>query len=166
MKKQTLLVTTVITGLLTFATMSYAGPDDHGKGGHGKYSEMSEADKAERMQKRLDRMAKKLDLTDEQKTKVQALKLNSRNIIKPLRDERRAIREEMRALDTAAADYSSKLASIANRQAANTSAMIIAKGERRQQMASILTPEQSAKMKEMRGKRKGGFGKRKHRKHN
>ena len=167
MKTRTLLATTLastaMASLLTFGNVAQADTND---GGHGqKYSQMSDSDKAERMQKRLDRMATKLGLSDEQKTKVQALKQNSKNVIKPLRDEQRALRTEIRALDPTATDFTAKLADAANRQGELTRQMIVARGSQRQQMASILTPEQLAKQKELRASRKGNHGKRKHRKH-
>ncbi len=169
MKTQTLLTTTLATsaiaGLLTFASVAQAGPNCGGKKGHAKYSQMSDADKTERMEKRLNRMATKLGLSNEQKTKVQALKQNSRNEIKPLRNEQRALRKEIRQLDPNANDYTAKLADAANRQAELTRQMIIAKGNKRQQMATILTPEQLAKKKEMRSNRKARFQKRMHKKH-
>ncbi len=174
MKTRTLLATTIATttiaGLMTFASIAQAGPNCGGKGnkgGHAKHSQMSDTDRAAHMEKRLTRMAAKLGLSDEQKTQVQALKLNSRNDIKPLRDEQRALRKEIRQLDPNATDYAAKLADAANRQAELTRQMIVAKGTKRQEMASILTPEQLAKHKEMRASRKGGKrgGKRHHRKH-
>ncbi len=173
MKTRTLLTTTIATtaiaGLLTLASVANAGPScggkNYNKGGHAKYSQMSEADRTEHRQKRLDRISTKLGLSEEQKTKFQALRQNSRNEIKPLRNEKRALRKEIRQLDPNASDYSAKLADAANRQAELTRQMIIARGNKRQQMATILTPEQLAKKKEMRAKRKGGFHKRMHRKH-
>lgn len=159
MKKRTILassiVTTAIAGFLTFAGVSHASPEG-GKGGYGKHSQMSDADRAARMEKRLNRMASKLGLTDEQKTQLQALKTNSKNEFKPLRDEMRTLRQEIRNLDPKASDYSAKLADAANRQAELTRQMTVSKGAQRQQMATILTTEQLAKMKEMRGSRKGG----------
>ena len=165
MKKQTVLLTTVIIGLLSFSGVSQAEPSSGHKGGHAKYSQMSDADKSARMQKRLDRMATKLGLSDAQKTQIQALKLNSRNDMKPLRDEKRAIRQEMKTLDTSAPDYSTRLADIANRKSEIARQMTIVKGNKRQQLEAILTPEQLAKMKTMRSKRKGSH-KRKHKRHN
>jgi len=161
MKTQTLIATAVITGLLSLATVSSADPSWEHKGGYAKHGEMSE----KRIQKRLDRMAEKLNLSDAQKTQVQALKQNSRNEIKPLRNEQRALRKEIRQLDPNASDYSAKLADAANRQAELTRQMIIAKGNKRQQMSTILTPEQLAKKKEMRAKRKARFQKRMHKRH-
>lgn len=165
MKKQTLFATTLITSLLAFGSFAQAGPDYGGKGGHAKWSNMSESDRSERMQKRLDRMASKLGLSAEQKTQVQALKQNRRNEMKPLRNEQRTIRKEIRQLDPNANDYAAKLADAANRQAEITRQMIIAKGNQRQQMATILTPQQLAKKKEWRAKRKAKFHKRNHKRH-
>ena len=93
MKTQTLLATTVISGLLAFGTIAQAGPNcGQKKGGHAKYSQMTEEQKSERMEKRLNRMASKLGLSDEQKTQIQTLKQNSRNeIFEILIDERNMI---------------------------------------------------------------------------
>lgn len=165
MKTRTLLATTLISGLLAVGTIANAGPGFGHKGGYGKYSQMTEAEKSEHMEKRLNRMAKKLGLSDEQKTQMRALKQNRRNEIRPLRNEQRAIRKEIRQLDPNASDYAAKLADAANRQAEITRQMIIAKGNQRQQMATILTPEQLAKKKEMRANRKARFHKKMHRKH-
>ena len=58
---------------------------------------------------------------------MRALKQNRRNEFKPLRNEKRAIRKEIRQLDPNASDYAAKLADAANRQAEITRQMIIAK---------------------------------------
>lgn len=160
---KTLLITTAIAGLLTFANVAHASPSSD-KGGDPKHSQMTDVEKAEHMQKRLDRMATKLGLTNEQKTQIQALKQNSRNEIKPLYNEQQTLRKEIRELDTSTNDYAEKLADVANRQAEITRQIIIAKGNQHQRMSAILTPEQLAKKKEMQKNRKGKFHKRKHKK--
>jgi len=86
--------------------------------------------------------------------------------MKPLRDEKRAIRTEMMNLDVTSADYDSKVEGIANRKSAVVRQMTIARADKRKQMAGILTPEQIAAKKAMRANRKGKHGgKRHHRKH-
>ena len=165
--KKTLLVstiaTTAIASLLTFTNVANAAPE----GEKAKYGQMTSADKSARMEKRMNRIAKKLGLTDAQKTQMQALKTNSKNEIKPLRDEMKSLRKEMRSLDPKALDYSAKLADVANRKAELSRQMTIIKGSQRQQMANILSAEQLATMNKMRDSRKGGKrgGKRHHRKH-
>ena len=173
MKRRTLLTTalttTAMAGLLTFANIASAGPNCGGKGfnkgGQAKHGQMSDADRSERMEKRLNRMATKLGLSDEQKTKVQALRQNSRNEMKPLRDQQRDLRQKISELDPKDPKYTENLAELANLKAELTRQMTVAKGTKHQQMANILTPEQLAKKKEMRANRKGGFNKRKHRRH-
>ena len=158
MKTQTLIVTTVLAGLLTLGGIAQA--DSYkGKDKHAKYGQMSEAERTAHKQKRLDRMAEKLGLSNEQKTQIQALKQNNHNEIKPLRNEQRVLRQEIRQLDPNASDYAAKLADAANRGAELKRQMIIAKGNKRKQMAAILTPEQLAKMKEMKSKRRSKFHK-------
>jgi len=88
------------------------------------------------------------------------MKQNSRNEMKPLRFEKRALRKELRNLDPSASDYSAKLADIANRKAEIVRQMTILRGSKRQQIVQILTPEQQAKFKEMRKNRKERFHKR------
>lgn len=151
--KRNFLIGSAVAGIVALSSIAYAGPScKHGGGKHGEYSAEQ---KAEYMQKRLDRMATKLGLSETQKTQVQALMQNHRNTMKPLRDEKRALREEMKALDPVATDYADKLAGIANRKGELESQITIANGNKRQQMAQILTPEQQSKMKEMRMSRKG-----------
>jgi Spy/CpxP family protein refolding chaperone len=160
MNKRSLLIGTALAGILSLGSIAYAGPScKHGGGKHGEYSAEK---KAEYMQKRLDRMSAKLGLSETQKTQVQALMQNHRNTMKPLRDEKRALRQEMKNLDPAATDYAEKLAGVANRKGALESQITLAKGNKRQQMAQILTPEQRAKMQEMRAKHKGMRGHKRH----
>jgi len=161
MKKSTLLATALISGVIAVSTIANAGP---AKGGHGKYSQMTEEQRTERMEKRLNRIAQKLGLSDEQKTQFSVLKQTSRNEMKPLRNEQRSIRQEIRSLDINAIDYQARLADAANRQGELKNQMIIARGNQRKLMASILTTDQLAKLKEIRSKRKGKHHKRKHRK--
>jgi len=151
---KTLLITSTIAGLLTFTNISLASPG-YGKNGSSKYSQMTEAEKAEHMQKRLDRMASKLGLTEEQKAEIQELKQTGNNDLQPLFIEKKELEKEIRELDTSVIDYADKLADAANRQAELTRQLIIAKGNQRQRINSILTPEQLEMKNEMKKNRKG-----------
>jgi len=147
----------VLASTMVLGTAAYASPNGgkhcggkHGGGKHGGKPTV------EMMQKRLDRMAYKLGLSDAQKQQLITLKENKRNNMKPLREQGRALSKQIAQLDPKASDYDQKLAGIANTKAELTRSKIIAKGEMRKQMANILTPEQQAKMKELRKNRKGG----------
>ncbi len=153
--KRRLFIGSLLAGALAITTAAHAGPHCKKGGKHGKWNS---EDKAAYMEKRFNRMASKLELTEEQKTGMKSLMQNHMNAMKPLRDEKRAIRQEMVNLDPKADDYSAKLADIANRKAEISRQMTIARGNKRQQMAQLLTPEQLAKKQEMRqrkGKRRG-----------
>ena len=153
MNTKRLFLTSLIASTIAIGTAAYAAPHG-GKHCGGKHGGKPSA---EMMQKRLDRMAEKLGLNDAQKQKVKALKENKRNSMKPLREQGKALREQMAQLDPRASDYDQKLAEIANTRAELTRSKTMTKGDIRKQMAQILTPEQQAKMKEMRKNRKGGF---------
>lgn len=153
----TALTTTVIAGFLSFTSIAQAGQNCSDKGAHAKYSEASKATKAERIQNHPNKMASKLGLNDEQKIQLQTLKKDTRDKIKSLRHEKCALRQEIRQLDPSASEYTEKLADVANRQAELTRQMIIAKGNKRQQITLILTPEQLVKKAQLRAKRKAKF---------
>ncbi len=146
----TIVLSTLLASTLVIGTSAYASPDG-GKHFRGKPSpEMMQ----KKMQKRMDRMANKLGLNDGQKQQVKALRENRRNSMKPLRQQRRALRKQMAGLDPKASSFDQSVAEIANTKAELTRSMTIARGESRKQMAHILTSEQLVKMKQMRGKRK------------
>jgi len=102
-------------------------------------------------------MSSKLGLSETQKTQMQSLMQNQRNLMKPLRNEKQGLRKEMKALDPTAADYPAKLADIANRKAELVRQMTMARGNKRQQMAQILTPEQRAMKQQMREQRRAKY---------
>ena len=148
-------LSSMVAGALAMGTMANADSMCNKGGKHGKKG----MDKSEFMQKRFDRMSTKLGLTAEQKTKVQELMQNHRNVMKPLRDEKRALRTEMMNLDPTADDYDAKVSGIANRESDNVRATTIAQANKRKQMAGILTPEQQATKKAMHENRKSRHGK-------
>jgi len=157
MNTKRLFLTSLLASSLVIGTAAYAssgsGKSCGGKHGGGKHAGKPTA---EMMQKRLDRMAGKLDLNDAQKQQLKALFDNKQANRESKKAERDALQEQMSQLDPTADDYDQKLADFANTKSELVRQKTIAKGEMRKQMAQILTPEQQAKMKEMRKGRKGG----------
>lgn len=141
-----------VASLFTLTNIAHAGPHCGGKYEGKRYS-IDRGDSTQYIQKKLNRMSSKLGLSEDQKQQVQTLMQNHRNLIKPLRIEKRGLRKEMRTLDPSSTDYDSKLADIANRKAEIVRQMTIARGNKRQQMSQILTLEQQEKRKEIRAKR-------------
>jgi len=161
LSKRSFLFGMTIAGLLSVASIAQAGPHCNKFGGgkhgskHGYKHGYHHRQNPEFMQKRLDRMSKSLGLSDAQKQQVQTIMENHRNTIKPLRDEKRSLRGEIKKLDPNASDFTAKLADIANRKAELVRQLTMARGNKRQQMAQVLTDEQRAKRKAMRIKHHG-----------
>lgn len=121
------------------------------KGGHkgGKHGMM-----------RIDRMAQKLGLSEEQKTEIQLIIDNSREGKDSLREQMIENRQALHALDTASADYAENVEEIASTIATLEKDKVVNQSAIRQQIDAVLTVEQKAEMAEMKenmGKRKGKY---------
>lgn len=128
------------------------GGKHHGKR-HGKRGGKSHGMK---------RMAKKLNLTEAQQAELKTLREEQKATSAPLREEMKTLRTEMKALDTSSADYDNQVAAIADKKANLERQRFIQKSAARQKFEAVLTAEQLAKlseMKEKRGERRGGKGK-------
>ncbi len=147
-------ITSMVAGAVAMGTMAYAGNCKQG----GKHGGKKGMDKSEFMQKRFEHMSTKLGLSDTQKTQVQELMQNHRNAMKPLRDEKRALRTKMMNLDVAADNYDTEVANIAEQESVIFRQMTIERAEKRKKMAGILTPEQQAAKKAMHENRKARHG--------
>ena len=131
---------------------SYSKHSD-GKGKHGKHHG-KRGGKGHMMK----RMAKKLNLTAEQQASLKTLREESKAASQPLREQMKALRTEMKALDTTSADYDSQVAVLADKKANLTRQSFIQKSAARQKFAAVLTAEQREMMKEMKSNRKGKRG--------
>ena len=155
MNKLNVALATVLISTVGFATapaMAEGGEGGWKKGHKGHHGKMHHRGK--RGKHMMKRMARKLGLTDEQKAEMKTLREAHREEMKPLREQRKAIRTSLEALDPAAADYDAQITVIADQQANLARQMFILKNKMKQQMSAVLTDEQRAKMKEMRAERK------------
>lgn len=130
----------------------YKGKGDRGSYSHGKHHGGKHHGKRGGGEHMMRYMGKKLNLTDAQKTQVKELRETQKTQMQPLREQGREIRQEMMALDTTAADYSEKVAAIADTKANLDRQNFILKSQFRQQFEAILTDEQRATMKSMQEK--------------
>ena len=119
------------------------GYHGHGKGHHGGFKHMKE----------------ELNLTDEQSKEIDQIHEDMREDAKPIREKLKALKERMH--DLWSADQPDEQAILSLKREMN--ALHLQLSELRVQMKldmmEILTPEQRAKFKEMKGKRKGKRGK-------
>lgn len=103
--------------------------------------------------KRLERLAKKLDLSDVQQTQMKALFEQQKASREGKSDERKAIHQALRDLDVNAADFDTKLAAVKEKAKLQAVSRIDSKVFMKQKMSEILTAEQLVKLQEMQDKR-------------
>ena len=91
---------------------------------------------------------KKLNLTDAQKKEMFSIRLEERAKIKPLFQQLKAGRDQLRALPKGQFDEA-KVRSIAKGQADTIADMIVAKERMKSRIYTVLTPEQRTKIEQM-----------------
>ncbi|MDO6564813.1 Spy/CpxP family protein refolding chaperone [Amphritea sp. 1_MG-2023] len=156
MRKQIIIgITAAIigAGALT-AGMASAQSDedrcgDRDEGRHGKHEQMD----GKHANKRLHRMAEKLDLTDAQTAQMKALFKDGRDEMKDQRDQIREMHTALRELDVNAADYDQQVAGLVAQAQENTAQMIQMRAQQKKEMFAILTPEQQEEFLQMRPKK-------------
>ncbi len=114
--------------------------------------------------RRMGMIFKKLDLTEEQKTKAQEIVKGAFEKNKGTFDALKANREKMKAATASGAFDEAAVTAIASEQAGLMSQMIVEKERTKSQIFAILTDEQKAKAvefeKQFEDKMKSRFGKR------
>lgn len=98
-------------------------------------------------------MFRGLDLTEEQKAKVQALQAASREGLKPATESLKANHEKMQALTANGAFDEAQITALANEQASLSAKLIVEKERFKSQVFAILTDAQKTKLAEMKAKR-------------
>ena len=119
------------------------GGKKHGMYGHGMKGERGF---------NIERMAEHLELTGEQRSKIESIVEETRPRVKAIREQMRDNRKQLREL--AAADTYDKDAvrKLADAQGALKAEMIMLRSEQKSRVRSVLTEEQRNKMQAMRDK--------------
>ena len=104
------------------------------------------------------RMAKELALSDQQKTEAKALFEAGRAKHKPLHDALRAARHQLQTLVHSGSSDEGAIRAEAAKVAALESDLAVQRAQQARQLLTLLTPEQAAKLKEMKGKHRGAKG--------
>ncbi len=89
-------------------------------------------------------LMQQLNLSPQQKQKMQLLIEQKNTIIKPLKKDLYQINQKIRLLDTTNPDYKKMIFSLADQKAKLVYRMVIEKGEKRMEIESILNPQQRA----------------------
>lgn len=145
---KTTFVTLSISLLLGIglATAAFAGPGSPGKG--------PGATSPERMEAKLQQMEVMLDLTPEQTEQIREVMANAQTEGTALREVQRDNKEKMRELRDAETFDEGAARELARQQADNRVSMMAHQHATRQQIDTILTPEQRDKHEQMRELRK------------
>ncbi len=89
-------------------------------------------------------LMQKLNLSPQQKQKMQLLIEQKNTIVKPLKKDLQRINQQIRLLDTTNPNYKKMIFSLADQKAKLVYRMVIEKGEKRMEIESILNPQQRA----------------------
>lgn len=115
----------------------------YAKGGH------------DHMERKMEHLAGKLNLSEEQTVQLREQMQNKRDGMKEQKQARKAIRKQLMQLDPNAPDYQTQLDSLVLQAQEQTKSMILSKAEQQQKLYDILTPEQEQKFAEMKSKMEG-----------
>lgn len=164
MKKLTIALITapiLLAGVAAFAGMQHHGDDEKCDRGHGNGHEkrMDKSDREDRADRMLERMSKRLELSDEQQVAMKTLFADQKEQRQTMRSEMQSFHQAMRNLDPAAADYDTNLTE-AKRIAADLAVnKVDQKISMKTELSKILTAEQLSKFEDMRERHGEGHGK-------
>lgn len=103
----------------------------------------------------VDRMAKKLDLSENQRAQIEDIKAAAKQQMKDHRDKFRANREQLKSLTMQSQLDETALRKVAEAQGDLKAEMIVLRAQQRVKINGILTSEQRAKLADMVGKKRG-----------
>jgi len=156
MKKLTksIVVSALIAGALGLASMTSAMPFGEDSGCGRSDQRMGWGHKRGNRGFNLDRMAKKLDLTDDQQSQIEAITADAKSQMNDLRQEMQANRKALRELTQQSLLDEAEVRNVADTQGDLKADMIVLRAQRHAKIAAILTEDQRAQLEEMRGKRR------------
>ena len=134
------IVTTLLVA--SIVTSANAGP---GQGGfnRGDFSE-----------RRLDRMAERLELSGEQLTQIRTIIDETRPSLRTYHDQLRANRQQLRQLAKANSVDDNLLQALANEQGDLIAEMIVLRSQQQRAIRAVLTPAQQAQADALKGQRR------------
>lgn len=147
---KSLLVTSLLVcsvGLVTIASAKSSG-DGPGYGRSSHHAGHGQCDHGKG--RYLKRLARCLDVTDEQRAEFEAVMSKSRKQMAELRDEMRANRTQLRDLTRQAEFDEAAVRGMADRQGDLKAEMIVLRARQRSEIKALLTDEQIAQLDEMR----------------
>jgi len=102
----------------------------------------------------VERMAKKLNLTDDQRTQIEAIVEASKQQKNDQRDKMQANREQLRELTQQSPLNEAEVRKVADAQGELKADMIVLRARQRAEINAVLTDEQRAQLEDKRGKKR------------
>lgn len=154
------LISALMVGMMTLGGFSLAIADDdkNRENNDAKYCHKGHGDGYKRghhrmgKEQRIDRMARHLDLSDEQKSKVQAVFDMHRKQLDTIQSEKMNNRKLLRKNMHADKQNQAKIEKLAKQQGDLVTQKIMIKAKTKSEISKILTSDQREKMKTMRAK--------------
>jgi len=141
--RNTFLVS-AMAAALGMTAVAFAGPHDCGE----------RAGPEERLEKHLDRMSSHLDLSDAQRTEVEAVLKGSQAEMTVLRGQMHEGRRALHQLNPEQANYKAEAARLAGEQGDALASLIQLRATTRAAVHPVLTPEQREQMGEFMAKKR------------
>ena len=158
---KTALAATLIAGSVGLTTMVSAMPFGDGPGCGRGGQHMGSGQRVGDRGPNLERLAYRLNMTEEQRAEAKAILDDSRQQMVELRDRMRANRDQIRDLTLQPDFDEAAVRSVADEQGDLKAEMIVLRARQRSEMKAVLTEEQRARLNEMRKeKRQRGRGNR------
>ncbi len=157
MKKSSKALLASVLIVSSFGLGSTVSAKEHGdrpdceRGGH----HMGESDKHGNKGFNVDRLARKLDLGDDQRTQIEAVVEASKQQISAQRDKMQANREQLRSLTMQRPLDVAAVRTFADAQGDLNADMIVLRAQQRAKINTILTDEQRAELEDMSRKERG-----------
>jgi len=154
-KSSRILLASVLTvSSLGLMTAALAKPFGDGAGcersGHHMGAEHRKGDRGFNV----DRMAKKLNLTDDQRTQIEATVEASKQQMSDQRDKMQANREQLKELTQQSPLNEAEVRRVADAQGDLKADMIVLRAQQRAKINTVLTDDQRAQLEDMRGKKR------------
>ena len=149
----------LLAGVLTVSSLGlmtavFAKPYGDGpgceRGGHHMGAEHGSGERGGNV----DRMAKKLNLTDDQRTQIEAIVEASKQQMSDQRDKVQANREQLKELTQQSPLNEAEVRRVADAQGDLKADMIVLRAQQRAKINAVLTNDQRAQLEDVRGKQR------------
>ncbi len=164
--KKTVSSISILLAILFFSGTVFAWPGGHGKKDCGdscdrKGGKISQEQRQDHMENRLEKMAIILDFSDQQKDQLESLFEQKNQQRQEMRAKMQESRNDLREYKQKGEFNESEFRKLAEKSSNLKTEMMVQRASLHQQVLDVLTPEQQAKAEKLKGAHgEGFFGKR------